>query len=95
MDNVEATGRYRKRVRDAIVAYTKRKRETWERFGKPLPLSPECAEAMIEAWVECRIAWHEAARDLAADRRTIQRRAMFSVGSICVGSANAPLTLED
>lgn len=66
----DATYAYRREIAAARNQYTARKLATWQRFGRPIPLSPECAEAIIEAWVECRIRWRDADRALNAARNT-------------------------
>lgn len=67
-NNLEATWRYRRAVKAAVRQYEARKRTIWAAWGKPIPLHPDCASAMINAWAECRIAWRLADAELQRAR---------------------------
>lgn len=64
MTRIEATYLYRREIKAAIENYNKRIRVIWAAWGNPIPLSQECASAMIDAWGNLRVAWSRADQKL-------------------------------
>lgn len=68
MDNMAAAWHYRKEIASAVSNYRAAQRTIWAAWGKPLPLSQDCAAAMIEAWGTCRVAMARADMRLGVRR---------------------------
>lgn len=84
MTNMHATYLYRKEIASAISTYRAAQRTIWAAWGKPIPLSQDCAAAMCEAWGTCRVAM------AMADMRLAVRR-----GECADDVVGAGMTVED
>lgn len=78
IDTVGATYRYRERIREAIAAYAKQIREVWKVYEEPVPITQDCASAMINAWGILRVAWAKADMLLQQERAQCLEEEMWA-----------------
>ena len=72
MTNDEATFLYRRDIAAAIASYSRKLREIFEAWGRPIPPTQDCMAAMVDAWATCRVAFARA--DGLLDKRRADAR---------------------
>lgn len=64
----DPTYAYRRRIQEAIDYYSDSIKEIWQVHSCPVPISQDCASAMINAWGTLRVAWAKADMLLEQER---------------------------